>query len=286
MTRVLHYAQAARDMVQLVVMTLGRDLITVIGLVAVMVFSDWRMFLAAIVVMPLAVIGVDRLRQKVRKLSQGEISAMTEMTALVQETVQGIRIVKSFGLEADMTARLERKVQSLRSRADRIAALAARSSPIMEVVGGLAISAAITYGAWRVMHAGGNQGSFFAFVTALFLAYEPAKRLARLGIEIEKGMAGIRSVYELIDAPPAMVDTQEAKPLQVSEGTVSFKDVSFGYRDGQNVFEALNFAAQGRRMTALVGPSGVARARSLPWPSAFMIPLPAPSPLTGRICGR
>ncbi|WP_204302472.1 hypothetical protein, partial [Klebsiella pneumoniae] len=91
---------------------------------------------------------------------------------------------------------MDATIDAVRQRADKIATLGARTAPLMETLGGLAISAAIVYGAWRVIYQGVDAGSFFAFITALLLAYDPAKRLARLGVEVEKGLVGVRLMYE------------------------------------------------------------------------------------------
>jgi ATP-binding cassette subfamily B protein len=255
-TRVTHNAQAARDVLQNIVTTVGRDLLTVAGLIVVMLVSDPLMFVVSGLVMPVAVYGVNRLRRRVRRLAQSEFLSLASMVGVVQETVQGVRIVKSFGLEDRMQARMDATIDAVRQRADKIATLGARTAPLMETLGGLAISAAIVYGAWRVIHQGVDAGAFFAFVTALLLAYDPAKRLARLGVEVEKGLVGVRLMYELLDTEPTLKEKAGAGPLVLKEGTVAFEGVTFGYRDDEPVLKDLSFVAAGGRTTALVGPSG------------------------------
>lgn len=255
-TRVTHNAQAARDVLQNIVTTVGRDLLTVIGLIGVMLLTDPLMFVVSGLVMPFAVYGVNRLRRRVRRLAQSEFLSLSAMVGVVQEAVQGVRIVKSFGMEDKMRARMEGTIEAVRQRADKIGALGARTAPLMETLGGLAIAAAIVYGAWRVIHQGVDAGAFFAFVTALLLAYDPAKRLARLGVEIEKGLVGVRLMYELLDTEPTLTEKPEAKPMHVGAGTVVFDRVSFGYGRETTILDALTFTASGGKMTALVGPSG------------------------------
>jgi ATP-binding cassette subfamily B protein len=255
-TRVTHNAQAARDVLQNIVTTVGRDLLTVAGLIVVMLISDPLMFLVSGAVMPLAVYGVNRLRRRVRRLAQSEFLSLASMVGVVQETVQGVRIVKSFGMEERMQARMDATIDAVRQRADKIATLGARTAPLMETLGGLAISAAIVYGAWRVIHQGVDAGAFFAFVTALLLAYDPAKRLARLGVEVEKGLVGVRLMYELLDTEPTLTEKPDARPLAIAGGTVAFENVTFGYRGDEPVLRDLSFIAAGGKTTALVGPSG------------------------------
>lgn len=255
-TRVTHNAQAARDVLQNIVTTVGRDLLTVAGLVAVMLWSDPLMFIVSGLVMPVAVQGVNRLRRRVRRLANSEFASLSAMVGVVQETVQGVRIVKSFGMEDRMQSRMDATIDAVRQRADKIATLGARTAPLMETLGGLAIAAAIVYGAWRVIHQGVDAGSFFAFVTALLLAYDPAKRLARLGVEVEKGLVGVRLMYELLDTEPTLKEKPDAAALKIEAGTVAFEGVTFGYRDQEPVLKDLSFVAAGGKTTALVGPSG------------------------------
>jgi ATP-binding cassette, subfamily B, bacterial MsbA len=255
-TRVTHNAQAARDVLQNIITTVGRDLLTVAGLIVVMLWSDPLMFVVSGLVMPFAVLGVNRLRRRVRRLANSEFASLASMVGVVQETVQGVRIVKSFGMEDRMQARMDATIDAVRQRADKIATLGARTAPLMETLGGLAISAAIVYGAWRVIYQGVDAGAFFAFVTALLLAYDPAKRLARLGVEVEKGLVGVRLMYELLDTEPTLSERPDAQSLMVTNGTVAFEGVSFGYHATEQVLKDLSFVAQGGKTTALVGPSG------------------------------
>ncbi len=246
-------AMAAREVLQVIVLTLGRDLLTLLALLGVMVISDWKMLIAAVVIMPAAVKGVDLLKKKVRDLTGNEMETLAQMTGQMQELSQGIRIVKAFALEGAMAARMDAAISAVQARADVIARLAARSSPILETVGGFAIGGAIVYGSYRVIALGESPGGFFAFIAAMFLAYEPARRLARLSVDMEKGLAALAALYEVIDATPDF--TEGAAELRVSAGTLAFENVTFAYGDA-TVCQDLSFLAEGGKVTALVGPSG------------------------------
>ncbi len=119
----------------------------------------------------------------------------------MQETVQGIRIVKAFTLEDVMRARLEKNVTDLEDESNKWARVAHRASPLMEALGGFAIAGALIYGGWRVIETGATPGQFFSFLAAFMLAYEPAKRLARLNIDLNTGLVGVRILFEIIDTP-------------------------------------------------------------------------------------
>ena len=130
------------------------------------------------------------------------------------------------------------------------------SSPMSDALAGLAIGAVIFYGSWRITVTQADPGSFFSFVAALLLAYEPAKRLARLNLEIQNGLVGARLIYEVLDSPAAEIPDASQPELSVTQGKIAFDRVSFGYRDDEAVLSAMSFVAEPGKTTALVGPSG------------------------------
>src|SRR6201999_459133 len=153
----------------------------------------------------------------------------------LQETLQGIRIVKAFTLEEIMRERFDRHVAAVEYEANKMARVAARASPLMETLGGCAIAIAITYGGYRVLNTGATPGQFFSFITAFLLAYEPAKRLARLNIELNSGLVGVRILFEVIDSPPSEPIDAGMPDLVVASPRLEFNDVHFAYRGDQSV---------------------------------------------------
>ncbi len=135
-------------------------------------------------------------------------------------------------------------------------AVAHRASPLMEALGGFAIAGALIYGGFRVIETGATPGQFFSFLAAFMLAYEPAKRLARLNIELNSGLVGVRILFEIIDSPPTEPNDDDKPALNITEARVEFNDVRFGYRPGEIVIRGMTFGAEPGKMTALVGPSG------------------------------
>jgi ATP-binding cassette subfamily B protein len=174
----------------------------------------------------------------------------------IQETVQGIRIVKSFNLENAMRKRMNDAVREVERSVNRMAMGQAISSPVSDTVAGIAIGAVIFYGSWRVSIAGADPGSFFSFVGALLMAYEPGKKLARLHLDIQGGLTGARMIYEVLDTPAQEVAQKDLPKLQVSAGRIAFENVRFSYRDGESVLDQINLIAEPNSTTALVGPSG------------------------------
>jgi ATP-binding cassette subfamily B protein len=126
----------------------------------------------------------------------------------------------------------------------------------METLGGLAIAAAIIYGGYRVIETGAHPGGFFSFITAFLLAYEPAKRLARLNMDLNVSLVGVGILFEIIDAPSTEPPDDDKPALALGEARVEFKDVRFAYRSDESILRDLSFVAEPGKVTALVGPSG------------------------------
>ena len=261
--RVTHNAVAVRNVINMVVTTAVRDVLTLFGLVVVMLVQQPWLTVIALVGAPPAIFGVNRLIRRVRRVAEREFVSLTELTGTMQETVRGVRVVKAFNLESRMQERMGRAVSAVESRANRIAKLEAATSPIMETVGGIAIALAVVAGAITMTGETPltTPGALMSFVTALLLAYDPAKRLARLGLQLEKGLVGARLMYELIDAPLPAGGQPDLPLLTVTAGAVRFEEVRFDYtpRDGLPPVPALDGLSVDLRpgtVTALVGPSG------------------------------
>jgi len=256
--RISQNAQAARSAVDLVVMSLGRDLFTLVSLVAVMVIQAPLMSLLSLVVAPIAVYGVTHLMRKVRKAARSEVLSLAQIVTIVQESVQGIRIVKAFGLEPRLHSSFEQATMAVERLANRIASLSARSSPLMETLGGFAIAFVVMFGGYQVVHYNADPGAFFSFITALLLAYEPAKRLARFNLDLEVALVGVRMMYEVLDLVPALQSAPGAVEAEFSSATVTFDNVTFAYGEAP-VLQNFNLSAPANSVIALVGPSGAGK---------------------------
>ncbi|MCR4281723.1 MAG: ABC transporter ATP-binding protein/permease [Bauldia sp.] len=255
-TRMSHNAQAARDVLNLVVNGIGRDLLTVVGLVLVMFFQSPLMSLVVLVAGPIAGIGIAGLVRRVRGVARAQFTSLSRVISDMQETAYGIRIVKAFNLEAVMKSRMARSIDEVRQRADKIVRISARSSPLMEVIGGFAIAMIVLWAGYQVIYFDVKPGALMSFIAAIALAYEPAKRLAQMQIQLEAGLVGIRLMYELLDTPPTMSANADGPDLKRSIGEVVFDKVDFGYRGEAPLFRKFDFVAAGGKTTALVGPSG------------------------------
>jgi len=255
-TRIGHNAAAARAVMDLLVTSFGRDLLSLIGLVAVMVIQNPTMSLIAFVIAPIAIFVVAKLIKRVRSIAKDQFVSMTQTTQTMQESAQGFRIIRTFGLADIMAGRMNEAIEGVERRANKIANLSARTSPLMESLGGIAFALVILYCGWQTILGGQTPGEFIAFLTALLLAYDPAKRLSRLQVNLENHLVGVRLMYEVIDRPTRLIEKPDAKPLVVSEGKVEFDHVAFSYGKDKAVISDLTLTLEGSKTTALVGPSG------------------------------
>jgi ATP-binding cassette subfamily B protein len=249
-------AAACTQVINLLVVSFGRDLLSLIGLVTVMVVQDPLMSFFAFVVAPPAFLVLRKLIRRIYAIARTQFHGGTRILETLQETLHGIRIVKAFTLEDIMRERFDRNVAAVEHEANKMSRVANRASPLMETLGGCAIALAITYGGYRVIQTGATPGQFFSFITAFLLAYEPAKRLARLNIELNSALVGVRILFEVIDAPPSEPSDAGKSDLVVRTPRLAFEDVHFSYRSGEPVLRGISFAAEPGMLTALVGPSG------------------------------
>ena len=259
MARQAFITRSAGSLLNLLITAFARDALTVVGLLTVMIIQDPVVSLVALIFMPFAVFGVSKLSDRVRKVVQEEFAGFSKILETLQETSQGIRVVKAFTMEASMRRRQGEAIRSIRKASNKLALVGARSSPLMETIGGLAIGAVILYGGWRVIVAGHTPGEFFSFITALLLAYEPAKRLARMNIDLSASLVGVRMLYEFLDTPADEEEDEHKPDLMVSSGDIELRGVTFGYRTDEPLFRQFAFMGTGGKTTALVGRSGAGK---------------------------
>ncbi|WP_371346562.1 ABC transporter ATP-binding protein [Ancylobacter sp. IITR112] len=249
-------AQAARNVLNLIITSLGRDLLSVIGLTAVMIIQDPFMAMIGFVVMPIAVGGVRSLIRKVQKIFSREFHSAIQIMTESIDSFQGIRTIKSFTLEEVQRAKIFERIDRMEKASNRMMRAQSQSGPLMEALGGVAIGLVVMYAGWGVLHGGRTPGEFFSVITALLLCYEPAKRLARLNIDLTTHLLGARMLFDILDRPATEEDAPGTPELVIRGGGVVFDEVEFSYREGEPVLRGLSFVAAPGETTALVGPSG------------------------------
>ncbi len=249
-------AQSASGALNLLITALGRDILTTIGLTYAMFMQDAVLALLAVLIMPLAIFGVRKLGNRAKKVMMTEFYGFAAILESLQETAQGIRVVKAFTLEPFMRQRQLTAIQSFERAANKLARIQSRSSPMMETFAGLAIAMVVVYGGHRVIFGHQQPGNFFAFITALLLATEPAKRIGRLHVDLSTSLMGVGMLYEFLDKPVVEAEKADEPELHITRGRVEFDDVEFFYRPGEMVLNKLSLVAEPGQTTALVGRSG------------------------------
>jgi ATP-binding cassette, subfamily B, bacterial MsbA len=249
-------AQSASSVLNLLITTLSRDLLTVVGLVIVMVSQDPLLSVLALMFVPIAAVGVRKIGLRVRTIMASEFQGAMQMMESLQETAQGIRIVKAFTLENFMRARQDKAITGFQAAANKLARVSSRTSPIMESLGGFAIAAVVLYSGYTVILRGNPPGSLFSFITSVIMLYEPMKRLARLHVDLSSSLFGVSILYTFLDERDYEDDRPQAPALKVTNGSIEFRDVTFGYRPGEPVLHGISFVAEAGKTTALVGRSG------------------------------
>ncbi|MEL6750790.1 MAG: ABC transporter ATP-binding protein, partial [Pseudomonadota bacterium] len=254
---------AIREMLNVIILAGARDLLSLIGLIGVMFYADIVMSAVIFIAGPIALLTIGKYARRVKTIARDEVNLNAQVTTRIQETAHGIQIVKAFTMEDQMKAGLDTLTEEVEGRANKIAKLVARTAPLMETLAGFSVAGVIAYGGYRVVNDGYSAGNLASFMTALLLAYEPAKRLARLKVTVERQFVNGRMLYELLDTPADAADggasRGEGKDLSLDGGEVVFDDVHFAYDgavEGDPVLEGMSFTAAAGKTTALVGPSG------------------------------
>ncbi|TJV54992.1 MAG: ABC transporter ATP-binding protein, partial [Mesorhizobium sp.] len=199
------------------------------------------------------------LTRRIRRATREAVQINARLIGAMQEATQGIAIVKAFTLENELSRRISDLVASAEQRANRIARVSERLSPISDMLAGFAVAGVIAYSGYRAAVGGQPPGAVFSFITALLLAYDPARRLARMQVGMERALVNARMIYELLDLEPQQGDAPGAAEVKITRGEVRFNNVSFGYVADALVLQDLSFVAAAGKMTAIVGASGAGK---------------------------
>src|SRR6478736_4456130 len=249
-------AKSITDVLNMLINAIGRDLLMLISLVGVMVVQDPILSFIGLVVVPPAMLILRKLVKRVKGLAFNQFTGTADIMETMQESLQGIRTVKAFTLEDTMQKRIDENIAIVERNANKMARVANRSNPLMEMLGGFAVAGCLLYGGYSVVALNATPGAFFSFMTAFLMATEPAKRLARLNIDLNSQLVGARMLLEVVDSPASEHSDDDKPALKLSTARIELRDVSFSYRNGETVLNRMNFVAEPGKVTALVGPSG------------------------------
>ena len=252
-----------RESVQKAMTGIARDSLMVIFLVGVLFLKDWQLAIISCFILPLAILPLRNLGKRMRKASFQNQERTGEFSALLNESFVGARHVKAYGMEGYETARATQANEARLRALFKVIRTRAAATPIMEALAGVAVAAIIFYGGTRVISGEATAGTFFAFIVALLLVYQPLKGLANLNTALQEGLAAAHRIFAMLDEEPTIRDAPGATAIRISGGALRFDSVGHTYGDSSEALNGISFEVPAGRTVALIGPSGAGKSTLL-----------------------
>ena len=247
-----------------VILNLTKDSFTLIGLLIVMFYQNWKLAFFAIIMIPLATIAARSLGKRIGKVTVEAADRTGELSTYLIEIFKNHKMIKIFQKENYEFGRTERFINNLKDKVIKIETVLVRASPIMETLTGLMIALLIFYSGKLIMSGELGLNNFFSFLAAMMLAYQPVRSLATLNMSLNQGLAAARRILPLIDIENKIKELENAKELKISKGEIKFEKVKFKYnKDEGVVLNDINIFIEGGEMTSLVGHSGAGKSSLL-----------------------
>ena len=252
------------NLVSTVILNLFKDSLTLIGLLSVMFYQNWKLSLIAIIMIPIASLAAKSLGNRIGKVTTQQMQRAGRVNSYLMEILKNHKLAKIFQREDYEHERANQMIEELKNTSKKISIVFLRPSPIMELLTGIMIAFLIYIAADLISKNQLEVSNFFSFLAAMMLAYQPVRSLATLNIAIQQGLEGAKSVIPLIDYVPEIQDKKDSKDLVVKNGEIDFEKVNFNYiKDGSRILNSVNLNIPGQKMTALVGHSGAGKSTVL-----------------------
>lgn len=235
-----------------------REGLTLVGMVFLLFYNDWRLAIVAFVVLPLAVFPASHIGRRIKKYVRKSLANMSILTSILQESFSGIKVVKAFGTETAEKTKFGGENWNFYLRMKKVIRYDAATAPIMELLASFGAAGVLWYGLQRVMNGAMTQGELLSFIAAMGMMYGPMKRLIKTNNVIQKAVGAAERVFDLLDTSADIIDKHDAVELPRSRGHVRFEQVDFGY-DDELVLKAFSVDVPPGRMVALVGASGAGK---------------------------
>jgi len=255
MSRITYDVNIIKAMMSSAVAGALRDVFTILFLTFVIFYRDWKMACFAYFILPFAFIPLVKFGRRVRRVSTGVQETMADLSTFLHETFAGNKIVKAFGMEPYEKERFAAKTQHIFQVEMKNVIAKALSSPVMEFLGGLGIAVIILYGGFQVIEGTSTPGTFFSFMAAVIMLYDPVKKLTKINNVVQEGLAAANRIFDVIEREPDIKEPDHPKPIPTGSHSVTFENVSFKYTD-ELVLRHIDLKVHPGEVLALVGMSG------------------------------
>ena len=247
------------QLVSTTILNLIKDSLTLIALLSLMFYQNWKLSLFAIIMIPLATITAKSLGKRTSKITTQVQEKIGIITTYFSEILKNSKIIKTYQKEPFEFARADKFLEEAKEKGQKMGIILVRATPIMEVLTGFMIAGLIYYAATMVGDGSLEINNFFSFLAAMMLSYQPVRSLATLNIGIQQGLSGARRVLAVIDEERKINENINAKDLIIDKATIEYKDVSFGYDAKKEILKSINLKIEGGDIMALVGHSGAGK---------------------------
>ena len=253
------------NLISTAVLSLFKDSLTLIGLLTVMFFQNWKLSLIAIIMIPLATLAARTLGKRVGKVATQQMQKAGVLNTYLIELFKNHKLIKIFQQEKYENKRADNFIEEVKEKTKKIATVYVRSSPIMETLTGIMIAILIFYSGKLVLKNEIDINNFFSFLAAMMLAYQPVRALATLNITIGQGLSAAHRILPIIDEKSKLVETKNNEELKIDDGNIVFKNISFKYNEdiNSNTLSSISLKMLGGKMTSIVGHSGAGKSTIL-----------------------